>query len=71
MVLSCRYIPTAIEKIEDGQPGKIRVTCKSTETDDVITDEYNTVSATFYESLQFYNDSIILVLCGIGFTAKQ
>lgn len=38
-----RYIPTEIEKIEDGQPGKIRVTCKSTETDDVKTDEYNTV----------------------------
>lgn len=38
-----RFIPTAIEKIEDGSPGKIKVTCKSTDSDTEQTEEFNTV----------------------------
>ncbi|XP_039263418.2 thioredoxin reductase 1, cytoplasmic-like [Styela clava] len=38
-----RFVPTAIEKIEDGAPGKIRVSCKCTDSDDIKTEEFNTV----------------------------
>ncbi|XP_050411584.1 thioredoxin reductase 1, cytoplasmic [Patella vulgata] len=37
------YVPVKIEKLEDGQPGKYKVTAKSTTTDDIIEEEYNTI----------------------------
>lgn len=33
-----------IEQLEAGSPGKLKVTAKSTETDEIIEGEYNTVS---------------------------
>lgn len=38
-----RCVPVAFEKVEDSQPGRVKVTGKSTETEDVTVDEYNTV----------------------------
>ncbi len=34
---------TQIEKLEDGSPGRFRVTYKSTETGEELIDEFNTV----------------------------
>lgn len=33
-----------IEQLEAGTPGRLKVTAKSTETDEIIEGEYNTVS---------------------------
>ncbi|XP_040214922.1 thioredoxin reductase 3 [Rana temporaria] len=38
-----KFVPTAIEELEPGTPGRIRVVAKSTESDQVIEEEYNTV----------------------------
>ncbi|KAM9410343.1 thioredoxin reductase 3 [Pholidichthys leucotaenia] len=38
-----KYVPIKIELLEAGTPGRLKVTAKSTETDDIIDDEYNTV----------------------------
>ncbi|XP_054155155.1 thioredoxin reductase 1, cytoplasmic-like [Oppia nitens] len=37
------FIPTSIEQIEAGTPGRLRVTAKRTDTNEEIVDEYNTV----------------------------
>ncbi|XP_068171458.1 thioredoxin reductase 3 [Antennarius striatus] len=38
-----KYVPTSIEELEAGSPGRLKVTAKSTEGDDTIEGEYNTV----------------------------
>uniref|UniRef100_A0A7N8XM61 Thioredoxin reductase 3 n=1 Tax=Mastacembelus armatus TaxID=205130 RepID=A0A7N8XM61_9TELE len=38
-----QYVPIKIEELEAGTPGKLKVTAKSTETDEIIEGEYNTV----------------------------
>ncbi|XP_055503925.1 thioredoxin reductase 1, cytoplasmic-like [Leucoraja erinacea] len=38
-----KYVPTKIEELEAGTPGRIKVTAKSTSSREVITGEYNTV----------------------------
>ncbi|XP_037629882.1 thioredoxin reductase 3 isoform X1 [Sebastes umbrosus] len=38
-----KYVPTKIEELEAGTPGKLKVTAKSTESDEIIEGEYNTV----------------------------
>ncbi|XP_043934345.1 thioredoxin reductase 3 [Protopterus annectens] len=38
-----KFVPTKIEQLEAGQPGRLKVTAKSTESEDTIQGEYNTV----------------------------
>lgn len=38
-----KCVPAKVERLEEGQPGKIRVTGKMLETGEEVTDEYNTV----------------------------
>ncbi|XP_078103815.1 thioredoxin reductase 3 isoform X1 [Sander vitreus] len=38
-----KYVPVKVEELEAGTPGKLKVTAKSTETDEIIEGEYNTV----------------------------
>ncbi|KAJ3602818.1 hypothetical protein NHX12_030566 [Muraenolepis orangiensis] len=38
-----KYVPVKVEEIEAGAPGRLKVTAKSTESDEVIEGEYNTV----------------------------
>ncbi|XP_077459078.1 thioredoxin reductase 3 [Stigmatopora argus] len=38
-----KFVPVKIEKLEGGSPDRLKVTAKSTETDEVIEGEYNTV----------------------------
>ncbi|KAJ1110770.1 hypothetical protein NDU88_008116 [Pleurodeles waltl] len=38
-----KFVPTAIERLEEGAPGKLKVMAKSTEGTEVIEGEYNTV----------------------------
>lgn len=38
-----KFVPTKIEELEAGTPGKLKVTAKSTESDEIIEGEYNTV----------------------------
>ncbi|XP_048858389.1 thioredoxin reductase 3 [Brienomyrus brachyistius] len=38
-----KFVPTKVEELEKGEPGKLKVTAKSTETDEIIEGEYNTV----------------------------
>ncbi|KAF3689428.1 Thioredoxin reductase 3 [Channa argus] len=38
-----KYVPVKIEELEAGSPGRLKVTAKSTETDEIIKGEYNTV----------------------------
>lgn len=38
-----KYVPVKVEELEPGTPGRLKVTAKSTETDEIIEDEYNTV----------------------------
>uniref|UniRef100_A0A8D3DZX6 thioredoxin-disulfide reductase (NADPH) n=1 Tax=Scophthalmus maximus TaxID=52904 RepID=A0A8D3DZX6_SCOMX len=38
-----KYVPVKVEELEAGTPGRLRVTAKSTETDEIIEGEYNTV----------------------------
>lgn len=40
--LSCICV-CQVEELEAGTPGKLKVTAKSTETDEIIEGEYNTV----------------------------
>lgn len=58
-----------IEQLEAGSPGRLKVTAKSTETDEIIEGEYNTVSVipssflynfAVYETVQLF---IGLVFC--------
>ncbi|XP_058855829.1 thioredoxin reductase 1, cytoplasmic-like [Acipenser ruthenus] len=37
------FVPTKIEQLEEGTPGKLKVTAKSTESGEMIEGEYNTV----------------------------
>ncbi|XP_046880909.1 thioredoxin reductase 3 isoform X2 [Hypomesus transpacificus] len=38
-----KYVPVKVEELEAGTPGRLKVTAKSTESDEVIEGEYNTV----------------------------
>ncbi|CAL8335853.1 unnamed protein product [Merluccius merluccius] len=38
-----KYVPVKVEELEAGAPGRLKVTAKSTESDEVIEGEYNTV----------------------------
>ncbi|KAM9482966.1 thioredoxin reductase 3 [Clarias gariepinus] len=38
-----KFVPIKIEQLEAGSPGRLKVTAKSTETDEIIEGEYNTV----------------------------
>ncbi|XP_023682624.1 thioredoxin reductase 3 [Paramormyrops kingsleyae] len=38
-----KFVPIKVEELEKGEPGRLKVTAKSTETDDIIEGEYNTV----------------------------
>ncbi|XP_016364785.1 thioredoxin reductase 3 isoform X1 [Sinocyclocheilus rhinocerous] len=38
-----KFVPTKIEQLEAGTPGRLKVTAKSTESDEIIEGEYNTV----------------------------
>ncbi|KAL4623643.1 thioredoxin reductase 3-like [Arapaima gigas] len=38
-----KFVPTKVEELESGSPGRLKVTAKSTETDEIIEGEYNTV----------------------------
>uniref|UniRef100_H3CPJ1 thioredoxin-disulfide reductase (NADPH) n=1 Tax=Tetraodon nigroviridis TaxID=99883 RepID=H3CPJ1_TETNG len=38
-----KYVPVQIEELEAGTPGRLKVTAKSTESDEIIEEEYNTV----------------------------
>ncbi|KAJ8259079.1 hypothetical protein COCON_G00180910 [Conger conger] len=38
-----KFVPTSVEELEKGTPGRLKVTAKSTETDEVFEGEYNTV----------------------------
>ncbi|XP_031136486.1 thioredoxin reductase 3 isoform X2 [Sander lucioperca] len=38
-----KYVPVKVEELEAGTPGKLKVTAKSTESDEIIEGEYNTV----------------------------
>ncbi|KAK3574860.1 hypothetical protein QTP86_018324 [Hemibagrus guttatus] len=38
-----KFVPIKIEQLEAGTPGRLKVTAKSTETDEIIEGEYNTV----------------------------
>ncbi|XP_063766919.1 thioredoxin reductase 3 isoform X1 [Eleginops maclovinus] len=38
-----KYVPVKVEELEAGSPGRLKVTAKSTESDEVIEGEYNTV----------------------------
>ncbi|KAG9468962.1 thioredoxin reductase 3 [Eleutherodactylus coqui] len=38
-----RFVPTSVEQLEAGTPGRLKVVAKSTESDTIIEDEYNTV----------------------------
>ncbi|XP_068598034.1 thioredoxin reductase 3 [Brachionichthys hirsutus] len=38
-----KRVPTSIEELEAGSPGRLKVTAKATEGDDIIEGEYNTV----------------------------
>lgn len=38
-----KFVPTKIEQLAAGQPGRLKVTAKSTESEDTIEEEYNTV----------------------------
>ena len=41
------FVVFQIEELEAGAPGRLKVTAKSTETDEIIEGEYNTVRAPF------------------------
>ncbi|MGH0165554.1 UNVERIFIED_CONTAM: hypothetical protein FKN15_011170 [Acipenser sinensis] len=41
------FVPTKIEQLEEGTPGKLKVIAKSTESGEMIEGEYNTVSICF------------------------
>ncbi|KAM4597629.1 thioredoxin reductase 1, cytoplasmic-like isoform 1-T3 [Polymixia lowei] len=38
-----KYVPVKVEELEAGTPGRLKVTAKSTDSDEVIEGEYNTV----------------------------
>ncbi|XP_071374668.1 thioredoxin reductase 3 isoform X2 [Centroberyx affinis] len=38
-----KYVPVKVEELEAGTPGRLKVTAKSTESDEIIEGEYNTV----------------------------
>uniref|UniRef100_A0A8C7Y0W5 thioredoxin-disulfide reductase (NADPH) n=1 Tax=Oryzias sinensis TaxID=183150 RepID=A0A8C7Y0W5_9TELE len=38
-----KFVPVKIEELEAGTPGRLKVTAKSTETDEIMEGEYNTV----------------------------
>uniref|UniRef100_A0A8C5WDD6 thioredoxin-disulfide reductase (NADPH) n=1 Tax=Leptobrachium leishanense TaxID=445787 RepID=A0A8C5WDD6_9ANUR len=38
-----KFVPTSVELLEEGLPGKLKVTAKSTDGDQIIEGEYNTV----------------------------
>ncbi|XP_059918325.1 thioredoxin reductase 3 [Gadus macrocephalus] len=38
-----KYVPVKVEELEAGTPGRLRVTAKSTESDELLEGEYNTV----------------------------
>lgn len=38
-----KFVPTSVEQLEAGTPGRLKVVAKSTESDTIIEDEYNTV----------------------------
>uniref|UniRef100_A0A8C1KMA2 thioredoxin-disulfide reductase (NADPH) n=1 Tax=Cyprinus carpio TaxID=7962 RepID=A0A8C1KMA2_CYPCA len=38
-----KFVPTKIEQLEAGTPGRLKVTAKSTESDEIFEGEYNTV----------------------------
>ncbi|XP_018409446.1 PREDICTED: thioredoxin reductase 3 isoform X2 [Nanorana parkeri] len=38
-----KFVPTSVEQLEPGMPGRLRVVAKSTESDQIIEGEYNTV----------------------------
>ncbi|KAJ8359297.1 hypothetical protein SKAU_G00158220 [Synaphobranchus kaupii] len=38
-----KFVPTSVEELENGAPGRLKVTAKSTVSDEVIEGEYNTV----------------------------
>ncbi|KAG5836100.1 thioredoxin reductase 3 [Anguilla anguilla] len=38
-----KFVPTSVEELEKGTPGRLKVTAKSTESDEVFEGEYNTV----------------------------
>ncbi|KAM7006305.1 thioredoxin reductase 3 isoform 1-T1 [Tautogolabrus adspersus] len=38
-----KFVPVKVEELEAGTPGRLKVTAKSTETDEIIEGEYNTV----------------------------
>ncbi|KAM4022276.1 thioredoxin reductase 3 [Anomaloglossus baeobatrachus] len=38
-----KFVPVSVEQLEAGTPGRLRVVAKSTESDTIIDDEYNTV----------------------------
>ncbi|KAG7275903.1 hypothetical protein CRUP_009592 [Coryphaenoides rupestris] len=40
-----KYVPVKVEELEAGAPGRLKVTAKSTETGEVIEEEYNTMPA--------------------------
>uniref|UniRef100_A0A8D0D855 thioredoxin-disulfide reductase (NADPH) n=1 Tax=Sander lucioperca TaxID=283035 RepID=A0A8D0D855_SANLU len=43
-----KYVPVKVEELEAGTPGKLKVTAKSTESDEIIEGEYNTVFIHIY-----------------------
>lgn len=69
-VLKCVCVCVSqVEQLEAGTPGRLKVTAKSTETDEIIEGEYNTVCEScslpcyffaVYEYLQIFTS---LVLC--------
>lgn len=42
-----------VEQLEAGTPGRLKVTAKSTESDEIIEGEYNTVSTDRFICLQY------------------
>eukprot|EP00112_Aurelia_sp_Birch-Aquarium-sp1_P007826 Seg1854.4 transcript_id=Seg1854.4/GoldUCD/mRNA.D3Y31 product="hypothetical protein" protein_id=Seg1854.4/GoldUCD/D3Y31 len=46
-----KHLPSKIEKLEDGTPGRYKVTYKSLETGEENSDEFNTVCKTKFLSI--------------------
>jgi len=61
-------IPSKIEQIESGQPGRLRVTARMTESNEEVVEEYNTVL--FAIGRDPCTDNIGLQNTGITFTEK-
>uniref|UniRef100_A0A8C6M233 thioredoxin-disulfide reductase (NADPH) n=1 Tax=Nothobranchius furzeri TaxID=105023 RepID=A0A8C6M233_NOTFU len=56
-----KHVPIKIEELEAGTPGRLKVTSKSTESDEVVEGEYNTVCSSSSLFIQLFRNGKIPV----------